>query len=65
MGSASEIDFAFPGGHHYLHRGAQESIVYIMRTSEFRLSDVPAASHEVREALVERLLASRFLERAD
>lgn len=65
MGSANEIDFAYPGGHHYLHRGAQESVVYIMRTPEFRLGEVPAASHEVREALVERLLASRFLERVD
>ncbi len=65
MGNANEIDFAYPGGHHYLHRGAQESIVFIMRTQEFSLGEVPAASHEVREALVERLLASRFLERID
>jgi ribosomal protein L16 Arg81 hydroxylase len=65
MGTSSEIVFAYPGGHHYLHRGAQESIVYIMRTPEFRLGDVPAGSDEVREALVERLLASRFLERLD
>ncbi|MBV9992474.1 MAG: hypothetical protein JOZ72_14425 [Alphaproteobacteria bacterium] len=65
MGNANEIDFAYPGGHHYVHRGAQESIVFVMRTPEFSLGEVPAASHEVREALVERLLASRFLERID
>jgi hypothetical protein len=62
-GSASKIDFAYPGGHHYIHRGAEQGIAFIAHTPEFRIRDIPGAvGDDVRMALVEQLLSSGFLE---
>ena len=62
-GNASKIDFAYPGGHHYIHRGAEESIAFIAHTPEFCIRDIPGAiGDDVRTALVEELISSGFLE---
>jgi len=62
-GNQTKIDFAYPGGHHYLHRGAEEAISFVARTQSFRARDIPGAvGDEVRLALAERLLASGILE---
>ena len=60
--SPQTIDVAFPGGHVYLHRGAEESLVYMVNTSRFRVRDVPGAiDDEVRLSLANRLVELGFL----
>jgi hypothetical protein len=62
-GNQAKIDFAYPGGHHYLHRGGEEAIFFVARTAHFRVRDIPGAiGDEVRLALAERFLASGILE---
>jgi hypothetical protein len=62
-GNQRLIDFAYPGGHHYIHRGAEESVTFVAQTPEFRISEIPGAiADDVRVALVEKLMASGFLE---
>jgi bifunctional lysine-specific demethylase and histidyl-hydroxylase MINA len=62
-GNQAKIDFAYPGGHHYLHRGGEEAISFVARTQSFRVRDIPGAiGDEVRLALAERFLASGILE---
>jgi len=61
--SADTIDFAYPGGHLYIHRGAQEAVVFIADTERFRVRDLPGAiDDDVRLALVARFLEVGFLE---
>jgi bifunctional lysine-specific demethylase and histidyl-hydroxylase MINA len=56
------IDFAFPGGHVYVHRGAEESLVYMVNTARFRVRDVPGAmEEEVILSLASRLVEVGFL----
>jgi len=60
--SPQRIDFAFPGGHVYIHRGAEESLVYMANTSRFRVRDIPGAiDDEVRLSLANRLVGLGFL----
>lgn len=61
--SADTIDFAYPGGHLYIHRGAQDAVLHIARTETFRVRDLPGdIADEVRLALVARFLDVGFLE---
>lgn len=62
-GNARTIDFAYPGGHHYIHRGAEQGVYFMAATPEFRIRDIPGnLGDEVRIALAEKLVASGFLE---
>lgn len=57
------IDVAYPGGHLYIHRGAQEAVVFIADTPSFRVRDLPGPiGDDVRLALVARFLEVGFLE---
>jgi hypothetical protein len=63
IGNPTRIDFAYPGGHHYIHRGAEAAVAFIANTPEFRIHDIPGAfGHDVRLALVEKFVTSGFLE---
>jgi hypothetical protein len=62
-GNATTLDFAYPGGHHYIHRGAEQSVIFIARTPEFSIRDIPGEiTNDVRIALVKKFLESGFLE---
>ncbi len=62
-GNQAKIDFAYPGGHHHLHRGSEEAVLFVARTQRFQVRDIPGAiGDEVRLALAERFLASGILE---
>jgi hypothetical protein len=61
--NADTIDFAYPGGHLYIHRGAQEAVVFIAETESFRVRDLPGPiGDEVRLALAARFVEVGFLE---
>ena len=61
--NADKIDFAHPGGHIYIHRGAGEAVAFIAETANFRVGDLPGAvDDEIRVALVEKFVAGGFLE---
>lgn len=65
-GNAAKIDFAYPGGHHYIHRGVEQAVSFIARTPDFRLRDIPGSiGDDIRVALVEKFVASGFLEVAE
>jgi|HubBroStandDraft_6_1064221.scaffolds.fasta_scaffold294664_2 hypothetical protein len=50
--SPERIDISYPGGHLYVHRGAQPCIEFIVNTSRFRVRDIPGeVSDEVRLSL--------------
>jgi hypothetical protein len=55
------IDFAQPGSHILVHRGAEDALHFIASTPRFRLGEVPGLNDEVRVALADRLLQSGFL----
>jgi hypothetical protein len=62
-GNGEKIDFAYPGGHRYVHLGAQESLMYVAATAEFRIAEIPGAvSDDVRLALAEEFVSCGFLE---
>ena len=64
-GNADKIDFAHPGGHIYIHRGASEAVAFIADTAIFRVGDIPGeVDDKIRTALVERFVAAGFLELA-
>jgi hypothetical protein len=56
------VDFAQPGARIGIHAGAEPALRYIVHNSSFRVNEIPGISDDVRIALVERLLASGFLE---
>lgn len=61
--SAEVIDFAYPGGHLYIHRGAEAAVLFIAETPRFRVRDIPGeVGDEVRLALAERFRQVGFLE---
>jgi hypothetical protein len=63
--TAEVLDFSLPGGHIAIHKGVERELRFIATTSEFRVKDIPgSASEDVRIALVNRLIASGFLEAA-
>ena len=63
--SAGKIDFSYPGGHLYIHRGAEPGLLYMVNTPRFRVRDVPGElSDEVRLSLAARLVQIGFLKLA-
>jgi bifunctional lysine-specific demethylase and histidyl-hydroxylase MINA len=60
--SAGRIYFSYPGGHLWIHIGAQESLLYMVNTPRFRVRDIPGAiADDVRLSLATRLVALGFL----
>ncbi|HET6969955.1 MAG TPA: cupin domain-containing protein [Phenylobacterium sp.] len=60
---ADTIDFAYPGGHLYIHRGATTPVLYVVDTPRFRVRDIEGdVADEVRLALAERFVQVGFLE---
>ncbi|MBS0380222.1 MAG: hypothetical protein JSS29_17210 [Proteobacteria bacterium] len=60
--NAEKIDLSYPGGHLYIHRGAEESVVFMVNTKRFRVRDIPGAvGDDVRLSLAARLLEIGFL----
>lgn len=59
-----QIDFSYPGGHIYIHRGVEESVAFIAETAQFRVGQIPPATigDDIRVALVDRFIAGGFLE---
>jgi hypothetical protein len=56
------IDFAFPGGHEYIHLGARDCLVYMVSTPIFRVKDIPGAvGDEIRLSLAAKFLELGFL----
>lgn len=65
-GNDSKIDFAYPGGHHYIHRGAEQSLQFIARTRQFAIREIPGdIGDDVRIALVAQLVECGFLQIAE
>jgi hypothetical protein len=65
-GNATRIDFAYPGGHHLIHRGVEQSVDFIANTPEFCIRDIPGAvGDDVRIALVDKFVTCGFLEIAN
>lgn len=63
--NAGRIDFSYPGGHLYIHRGAEESLLYMVNTTKFRVGDIPGQiADDVRLSLAGKLLEIGFLEPA-
>jgi len=63
VSNSSRIDFAYPGGHHLIHRGVEESVNFIAATPEFSVRDIPGAiGEDVRMALVDKFVSTGFLE---
>jgi bifunctional lysine-specific demethylase and histidyl-hydroxylase MINA len=57
-----KLDFSYPGGHLYIHRGAQQSLLYMVSTPRFRVRDIPGdIADDVRLSLTSRLLEVGFL----
>jgi hypothetical protein len=66
VANARTIDFAYPGGHHLIHRGVEESVNFIASTPEFSVRDIPGAiGEDVRMALVDKFVSTGFLEVVD
>lgn len=63
--NGGRLDFAYPGGHHLIHPGVEESVSFIARTPEFEIRNIPGAvGDDVRLALVEKFVSCGFLELA-
>jgi hypothetical protein len=61
--SPEKIDLSYPGGHLYIHRGAEPSLLYMVNTPKFRVRDIPGdVADEVRLSLAARLVEIGFLE---
>jgi hypothetical protein len=59
------IDLSYPGGRLNIHRGAQESVLYIVNTARFRVRDIPGGiEDDVRLSLVAKFLEVGFLQLA-
>jgi bifunctional lysine-specific demethylase and histidyl-hydroxylase MINA len=56
------IDLSYPGGHLYIHRGAEQGLLYMVNTPRFRVRDVPGdLADEVRLSLAAKLVEIGFL----
>ena len=59
-----KIDFSYPGGHLYIHRGAEQALLYMVNTLRFRPRDVPGeVGDDVRLSLAGKLVEIGFLKR--
>jgi bifunctional lysine-specific demethylase and histidyl-hydroxylase MINA len=64
-GSPERIDVSYPGGHIYVHRGAQQSLEHIVNTPRFRVRDIPGdVGDDIRLSLAQRFLEIGYLELA-
>lgn len=56
------IDVAYPGGHLYINRGAEQGLVFIVNTQRFRVRDIPGdIGDDIRLSLATRFLQIGFL----
>jgi hypothetical protein len=56
------IDLSYPGGHIYVHRGAQQSLLFMIGTPSFRVRDIPGEiEDDVRIALARQLVSAGYL----
>jgi len=63
--NAEHIDFAYPGGHLHIHRGAEAGVLFISETPRFRVRDIPGdLGPDVQAALAVRFLEIGFLKLA-
>lgn len=66
IGNAERLDFAHPGGHIHIHRGAEPAVAFIANATDFRVADLPGGLPEdVRLALAQRFVDAGFLVVAD
>lgn len=57
-----KIDFSYPGGHLYIHRGAEQALLYMVNTPRFRPRDIPGeVGDDVRLSLARKLVEIGFL----
>lgn len=55
--SPGRIDVSYPGGHLYVHRGAQACIEYMVNTARFRVREIPGeVGDDIRLTLAERFV---------
>jgi hypothetical protein len=60
--NAEKIDLSFPGGHVYIHRGVQQSLVYMVSNPGFRVRDIPGEiGDDIRVSLATKLVEVGFL----
>lgn len=63
VATPEKLEFCFPGGNLYIHRGAQESVVYMVNTPRFRVRDIAGGvDDDVRLSLATRFLEIGYLE---
>jgi bifunctional lysine-specific demethylase and histidyl-hydroxylase MINA len=61
--SPERIDVSYPGGHLYIHRGAQSAIEFMVNTPRFRVRDLPGQiGDDIRVSLATSFLRIGFLE---
>ena len=61
-GNPDKIDLSHPGGHVYIHRGAEPALLFMVNTPRFRVRDVPGeVGDEVRLSLAQKLVEIGFL----
>jgi hypothetical protein len=61
--NSEKIDVAYPGGHLYIHRGAESSVLFMVNAARFRIRDIPGEiDDEVRLSLAQRFCDVGLLE---
>jgi hypothetical protein len=64
--SPDRIDVSYPGGHLYVHRGAQSCVEFIVNAQRFRVRDIPGeVGDDIRLSLATRFVEVGFLRLAD
>jgi cupin superfamily protein len=64
--SPERIDLSYPGGHLYIHRGAQPAVEFMVNAPRFRVRDIPGEiGDDIRLSLAERLVAIGYLRPAE
>jgi bifunctional lysine-specific demethylase and histidyl-hydroxylase MINA len=60
--SPERIDVSYPGGHLFIHRGAQPAVEFMVNAQRFRVRDIPGEiGDDVRVSLAERFVGIGFL----
>jgi bifunctional lysine-specific demethylase and histidyl-hydroxylase MINA len=60
--SPERIDLSYPGGHIYIHRGAQPAVEFMVNAPRFRVRDIPGEiGDDIRLSLAERLVSIGLL----
>jgi bifunctional lysine-specific demethylase and histidyl-hydroxylase MINA len=63
--SPERIDVSYPGGHLYIHRGAQPCVEFIVNSRRFRVRDIPGeVGDDVRLSLAARFVQIGLLQLA-